>query len=266
MTRVQSKIAVVTGGASGIGRATATLLSEEGATVVIADINSSLGKATAAEIPGAVFVEHDAGEETSWQDLAREVIERYGHMDILVNNAAITGVEGPIADPETTSVANWRAIQRVNLEGVFLGCKTAIAVMKVRGGGAIVNVSSSGAIIPSPMNTPYGAAKAGVLNLTITVAIHCAVKGYGIRCNAVLPGGTRTPMMANLIDSLDKAAQIKSSVPAAAFTKGSAAFGRLAEPRELANAIVFLASDDASFVNAELFVVDGGLRWPTMLA
>ncbi|HVW67887.1 MAG TPA: SDR family oxidoreductase [Steroidobacteraceae bacterium] len=265
MARLKGKIAVVTGGASGIGLATSALMAEEGAIVVMADINHVKGEAAAKATPNAVFLAHDAGEEESWQRLIREVLDRFGRLDILVNNAAISGVEGPMADPESTTVANWRAIQRVNLEGVFLGCKHAIAAMKSRGGGAIVNVSSGGAIIPSPLNTPYGAAKAGVLNLTITVAIHCAVKSYGIRCNAVLPGGTRTPMLLGLFETVAAGTGARAKDVEQGFAQ-KAGLGRLAEPREIANAIVFLASDEASYINAELLVVDAGRRWPTLLA
>ncbi len=265
MARVQGKIAVITGGASGIGRATAALMSAEGATVVIADINRAQGEAAAQSIERATFVLHDAAEEASWKALTAYVLERFGRIDILVNNAAITGIDGPMADPENTSVENWRAVHRVNLEGVFLGCKYGIASMKNRGGGSIVNMSSGGAIVPSPMNTPYGAAKAGVLNLTITVAIHCAVKKYGIRCNAVLPGGTRTPMLLSLFETLAKQSGASPSDVQAGFEKNFGG-GRLAEPREIANAVLFLASDDASYINAELLVVDAGSRYPTFLA
>jgi len=265
MSRVHAKIAVITGAASGIGQATARLMAEEGARVVVADIDRAKGEASAREVNAAAFIEHDAGDEASWERLMREVLQRFGRLDILVNNAAIPGVGTSIADPETTTVETWRAVQRVNLEGVFLGCKHAIAAMKSRGGGAIVNVSSGGAIIPSPMNTPYGAAKAGVLNLTITVASHCAVRRYGIRCNAVLPGGTRTPMMLGLLETLAHQSGAGATELEAAFA-GSGGIGRLAEPREIAQAIVFLASDEASYINAEMLVVDGGFRWPTLLA
>lgn len=265
MARLKDKIAIVTGGASGIGKATSELFAAEGASVVIADVNAKTGADIAAAIPNALFIAHDAGEEDSWKTLMAEVLNRFGRVDVLVNNAAITGIAGSTADPETTTVENWRAIHRVNSEGVFLGCKHAIAAMKGRGSGSIVNISSGGAIIPSPMNTPYGAAKAGVLNLTITIAIHCAVKGYGIRCNAVLPGGTRTPMLMGLFETMSgnngpNAAEIEN-----AFARHQT-MRRLADPREIANAILFLASDESSYVNAEFLVVDGGARYPTMLA
>jgi 3(or 17)beta-hydroxysteroid dehydrogenase len=264
MNRVADKVAVVTGAGSGIGQATAALLSEEGARVIIAEIDRERGAKAAAAIHGALFIEHDAGEEPSWERLTQAVLERFGRMDILVNNAAITGLHGPIADPETTTVENWRAVQRVNLEGAFLGCKHAIAAMKGRGGGSIVNISSAGCLIPSPMNTAYGAAKAGVLNLTITVGVHCAVKKYGIRCNAVLPGGVRTPMFLGLFQTLaEKTGARAEDVEAEFAARGG--MGRFAEPREIANAILFLASDESSYVNAEMLVVDAGSRWPTFL-
>ena len=265
MNRLKDKITIVTGGASGIGKATAELFSEEGATVVISDINPSQGKITASSIPNATFFEHDAGDEDSWKALMAHVLDRHGRLDVLVNNAAIPGIDGPTADPETTTVENWRAIHRVNSEGVFLGCKHAIAAMKGKGYGSIVNISSEGAVIPSPMNTPYGAAKAGVLNLTITVAIHCAVKRYGIRCNAVLPGGTRTPMLLGLFETLSKTTGTNAADVETTFAHNHL-LRRLATPREIANAILFLASDESSYVNAEFLAVDGGSHYPTMLA
>jgi len=266
MGRVANKVVVITGAASGIGRATAALMSQEGAHVVVADVNRTQGEEASASIPRAVFMEHDAGDERSWERLIQAVLGRFGRMDILVNNAAITGTHGPTGDPETTTVENWRAIQRVNLEGVFLGCKHAIAAMKTRGGGSIVNISSGGAIIPSPTNTAYGAAKAGVLNLTITVAIHCAVKKYGIRCNAVLPGGVRTPMMLGLFETVARQTGTRAVDVEAGFASRVGGLGRLAGPEEIARAILFLASDEASYVNAEMLVVDSGSRWPSFLA
>lgn len=265
MNRLKHKIAIVTGGGSGIGLAIAERFAAEGAAVVIAEIDAGRGAEAAAGIGGGLFVEHDAGSEDSWKLLMAQVLERYGRVDVLVNNAAIFGRDGPMADPEHTTVENWRAIQRVNLEGTFLGCKHAIAAMKGRGGGSIVNMSSAGAIVPSPMNAPYGAAKAGVLNLTITVAMHCAVKGYGIRCNAVLPGGTRTRMLLNLFETLGRATGTSSGEAEAAFAEQSP-LRRLAEPAEIANAVLFLASDEASYITAELLTVDGGGHYPMKLA
>lgn len=264
MARLRDKVAIITGGASGIGSTTAELFAQQGAAVVVADVNERDGAEVAARLAGASFRVHDAGDEASWEGLMAYVLDRYGHVDILINNAAITGIDGPVADPETTTVENWRAVHRVNSEGVFLGCKHAIAAMKNRG-GSIVNVSSGGAIIPSPMNTPYGAAKAGILNLTITVAIHCATRGYGIRCNAVLPGGTRTPMLLGLFDSLVQAKGANAADIEREFAQHQT-LHRLAEPGEIANTILFLASDEASYVNAEFLVVDGGGRYPTMLS
>jgi len=263
--RLAGKIAIITGAGSGIGQATSEMFAREGASVIIADINQESGATAAAAVSGASFIEHDAGDEGSWKSLMAEVLGQHGRLDVLVNNAAITGDGGPLADPETTTIENWRAIHRVNAEGVFLGCKHAIAAMKGQGGGSIINISSFGAITPSPMNTPYGAAKAGVLNLTITVAIHCAVKGYGIRCNAVLPGGTRTPMLLELFETLAEQTGADAAGVEAEFARHQL-LGRLASTADIANAILFLASDESAYVNAEQLVVDGGARYPTILS
>ena len=265
MGRVKGKSAIVTGAASGIGRATAILLANEGVKVIVADIDDDGGAAVADEIGGeAVFVHHDVSNEDSWISINGGTVERFGGLDILVNNAAISGTDGPMADPENTTVENWLAIHRVNSLGTVLGCKHAIPAMRESGGGSIVNVSSRAALIPSP-SVAYGAAKAGVTNLTMTVAMYCASKGDNIRCNAVYPGGTRTPMLEGLFDLLAQKNGVTADEVAADYGRALPA-GRLAKPEEIANAILFLASDESSYVNAEQLVVDGGARYPNFLA
>ena len=266
MGRVEGKSVIVTGSASGIGRATALLLATEGARVVVADVNREQGAEAAAESGnGALFMELDVSDENNWKTVIGDTVSGFGGLDVLVNNAGISGDDGPVADPENTTVDNWLAIHKVNALGPFLGCKHAIPAMRENGSGSIVNISSAGALIPSPMNTPYGSAKAGLTNLTITVAIHCAVKGDNIRCNAVYPGGTRTPMLQGLFEVLAQKAGTSADEVADSWG-GGLPLGRLADPKEIANAILFLASDESSYVNAEQLVVDGGRRYPTLLA
>lgn len=266
MGRVAGKVAIVTGAASGIGRETARLLAAEGSQVVFTDINDVDGVVAAQETGhGAVFMAHDISSEDDWLAVISATLRNYGRLDILVNNAAISGGSGPFLDPEHATVEAWMTIHRVNSLGPFLGCKHAIPAMRDSGGGSIVNVSSAGALIPSPMNTPYGAAKAGLVNLTISVAIHCAVKGYGIRCNAVYPGATSTAMLGGLFETLAAATGVTAGEVAEQFA-GQLPLGRLATPREIANAILFLASDESSYVNADHLVVDGGSRYPVLLA
>jgi 3(or 17)beta-hydroxysteroid dehydrogenase len=266
MGRVAGKVAIVTGAASGIGRETARLLAAEGSQVVLTDINDAVGETAAQETGhGAVFMAHDISREDNWLSVISATLRNYGRLDILVNNAAISSGSSPLLDPEHTTVEAWMTIHRVNSLGPFLGCKHAIPAMRDSGGGSIINVSSAGALVPSPMNTPYGAAKAGLVNLTITVAIHCAVKGYGIRCNAVYPGATRTAMLEGLFVTLAAETRVTPEEVAEQFA-GQLPLGRLATPREIANAILFLASDESSYVNADHLVVDGGARYPTLLA
>lgn len=245
MHRVEGKVAIVTGAASGIGRATAVLLAREGAQVIITDINAQGGNES-VELAGhgAVFMPLDVASEDAWKT-------------VIGNDSG--------AGPEDTSVEKWLAIHRVTALGPFLGCKHAIPAMRQGGGGSIVNISSAGALIPSPMETAYGMAKAGVTNLTITVAIHCAMRGNKIRCNAIYPGGTRTPMLEGLFETLAKQMGITADQVATNFGKNFP-IGRLAQPEEMANAVLFLASDESSYVTAAQLVVDGGARYPTFLA
>ncbi len=267
MKRLEGKVAVVTGAASGIGRKTAHLFASEGAQVILTDINEQGGKDAAAEAgSNTLFLRHDVSSEDDWQRVISDTLAQFDKLDVLVNNAAITGEFGEAADPENVTVENWEKIQRVNALGPLLGCKHGIAAMRKRGGGSIVNVSSAGALIPSPMDTPYGMAKAGVTNLTLSVAMHCAVNGYGIRCNAVYPGGTRTPMLERLLEAI--AADVDASVDEMATEWGrkNVPLGRLAQPQDIAFAILYLASDESAYVTAEQLVVDGGSRYPTFLA
>ena len=275
--RLDGKIAIVTGGAQGIGAAIVATFLREGARVIISDINEAAGQAAAGKAgANADFIQHDVASEDDWRRVIGDTVSQFGGLDILVNNAAITGdgvagQDGPVADPENTTIENWRAIHRVNAEGPFLGCKHAIPAMRDSGGGSIVNISSGGALIPSPMNTPYGAAKSGLRNLTITVAIHCGLKGYNIRCNAVFPGATRTAMLEGLFEVLAAEAQEAGQVGVTAKDVASewgkqSPLGRLAEPEDIANAVLFLASDESSYITAEELVVDGGSRYPTFLS
>lgn len=245
MGRVQDKIAIVTGGASGIGRATSLLLGREGATVVVADLDEAGGQKTAEEIGApSIFVRHDVTEEAAWQSLIADTVQRFGRLDVLVNNAGIV-IPGTV---ENTSLEDWRKIQAVNSEGVFLGCKHAIPALTVSGGGSIVNISSVAALVGTPAYAAYAASKGAVRSLTQTVAVHCARQKNGVRCSSVHPGGIDTPMVRNL-------AGAQQPAPRAA----GGAMPPLGQPEDIANMVLYLASDESRLVNGAAMVVDGGM-------
>ncbi len=249
MSELSGQVAIVTGGASGIGAAAVVLLAQAGATVVTADVQPA-----AKDAPGR-FMQHDVASEAAWKVLLADVLGREGRLDILVNNAGISGGWGNI---ETTTVEQWRRTEAINSEGVFLGCKYAIEGMKKTGPdkpaskGSIVNVSSVAGLIGSAGPAAYTASKGAVRLLSKSVALYCAEKQYGIRCNSVHPGGVDTPIFNPLWQAMghDKGkATIGSHHP----------IGRMAEPQDLGEMILWLASDRSSFVTGAEFVADGGL-------
>ncbi len=242
------QVAIVTGGASGIGAAAASLLEAAGATVIVADIqpaNDSAGR----------FVTLDVASEEAWKSLLADVLAQEGRLDILVNNAGISGGSGTL---ETTTVEQWRKIEAINSEGVFLGCKYAIEGMKKTGPakpasrGSIVNISSIAALVGSAGPMAYTASKGAVRLLTKSVALHCAEQKYGIRCNSVHPGGVDTPIFNPLW-------QMVGREQGKAFIGLSHPIGHMAEPAELGELILWLASERSSFVTGAEFVADGGL-------
>ena len=249
MGRLQDKIALITGGASGIGRAAAHLFAEEGATVVIADRDEAAARAAVAAIGGrASFQRLDVTAEDRWIAVTDALVRDRGRLDILINSAGVSLLK----DIETTTLDEWRVLMAVNLDGTFLGCKHAVRVMKERG-GSIVNMSSVAGLIGSGFLAAYCASKGGVRLLTKSVALHCARKGYAIRCNSVHPSFADTPMLEGMV-----AAARNPDKLAASFT-AAAPLGRLAQPIEVARTILFLASDESVFTTGAELVVDGGL-------
>ncbi|HTH32763.1 MAG TPA: glucose 1-dehydrogenase [Xanthobacteraceae bacterium] len=249
MGRLQDKIALITGGASGIGRAAAHLFAEEGATVVIADRDEAAARAAVAAIGGrASFQRLDVTAEDRWIAVTDALVRDRGRLDILINSAGVSLLK----DIETTTLDEWRVLMAVNLDGTFLGCKHAVRVMKERG-GSIVNMSSVAGLIGSGFLAAYCASKGGVRLLTKAVALHCARKGYNIRCNSVHPSFADTPMLEGMV-----AAARNPDKLAASFT-AAAPLGRLAQPIEVARTILFLASDESVFTTGAELVVDGGL-------
>ena len=187
MSRVAGKVILVTGAGSGIGRATAKLLADEGATVIVSDINQPGGLETVQQIGGkARFLLQDTAQEIDWKRCIDDIMAREGRLDGLVNNAGIAGPSPSTFENET--VEQWQKMLSINVQGVFLGCKHGVPAMRTSGGGSIVNLSSLAAFLGTPNLSAYGASKGAVRQFTKTVAIDCARKGYKVRCNSVHPG------------------------------------------------------------------------------
>ena len=245
---VDGKIALVTGAASGIGRASALALAREGARVVVSDIDVAGGEATGRQIVEeggeAFFHRADVSEERDVAGLVAACLDTFGGLDCAHNNAGIAGGLGPLHEIELEA---FEKTLRVNLTGVFLCMKHEIPVMAAAGAGAIVNTASGSGLIATPGLSPYCASKHGILGLTKTAAVENAKRG--VRVNAVLPGSTRTPMLeASLAMGTEIEKMIRANQPG----------GRFGRPEEIAEAVVWLCSDRASFVSGESMLVDGG--------
>ena len=251
--RVSGKVVLITGGASGIGLASAEACAREGAVVVITDVNAEEGalqaNRLAADGLNVEFLRQDASSEADWRRVVDDILGRHGRLDVLVNNAGIA----VIASIEQETLEGWRRTQAVNMEGVFLGTREAIRAMKERG-GSIINISSIEGIVGEPRVPAYNASKGGVRLLTKSVALYCAGQGYGIRVNSVHPGYVGTLLVANALGALppDEAAALQTDL------LGRIPLGRFGEPREIANVVLFLASDESSYMTGSELVVDGG--------
>ena len=244
--RLAGKVAVVTGGASGIGLATARRFAAEGATVVIADFHAMSGAAAAAEVDG-LFVQVDVSDEAQVNALFATVNETYGSVDIAFNNA---GISPPDDDSiETTELPAWQNVQDVNLKSVYLCCRAALRYMVVQQSGSIINTASFVAVLGSATSQiSYTASKGGVLAMSRELGVQFARQG--IRVNALCPGPVNTPLLQELFAKDEERAQRRLvHIPT----------GRFAEPEELAAAVAFLASDDSSFITGSTFLVDGGI-------
>jgi 3(or 17)beta-hydroxysteroid dehydrogenase len=260
-TRLAGKVALVTGGARGIGSAVAKLLAEQGAQVVASDLNADEGTKAAAAI-GARFLQGDVSNEHDWIRLVGIIRSEFGQLHVLVNNAGSEGIPGARKDPEGTAVEDWDGIFAINCRGTFLGCKHGVPLIAASGGGSIVNLSSVAALVPVPFIAAYGAAKAAVQHLSTTVALHCARSGYRIRCNSVHPGQVRTPMLNTLFERWASeqgvptervADQVRAGIPLGAFQ----------EPLDIAHLVAFLASEESRYITGQALVVDGGFTLVT---
>lgn len=255
--RVKGKVALITGGASGIGRACALRLAEEGAVVVLTDLQDDLGTRTLADIAAAggsaEYLHHDVTLEDAWIDVIAGVRDRHGRLDVLVNNAGI-GIAASIVE---MTLDDWRRQQAVNLDGVFLGIKHGIPLLRDSGGGTIINVSSVAGIKGSPMLAAYNATKGGVRLLTKGVALECAQSGWKIRVNSVHPGVIDTPiwaapgaaLLAGGANAVDIDAMAEATVP----------WGHVGRPADIANGVLFLASDESAYMTGTELIIDGGV-------
>jgi 3(or 17)beta-hydroxysteroid dehydrogenase len=250
MPRLLNKHTLVTGGARGIGAAIARAFVDEGAVVTIADSDSETGAATAAAI-GADFVHLDVSSEADW--LALEA--SHPAMDVVVNNAGITGFEaGPAAhDPEHATLAEWHRVHAVNLDGVFLGCRYAIRVMRAKGSGAIINMSSRSGLVGIAGAAAYASSKAAIRNHSKSVALYCAAQGLAIRCNSIHPAAILTPMWEAMLGTgPDREAKMAAMV-------ADTPMRRFGTVEEVAAIAVLLASDEAAYMTGSEIMLDGGL-------
>lgn len=252
MGRVDGKVALITGGRRGLGKASAIMLAREGAKVAISDRKEEGADAVINEITKgggeAIFILQDVTKEEDWKRTIAAVLERFGKLDILVNNAGV-GVGKNI---EEVTLEQWRWVMSVNLDGVFLGTKYGIEAMKKTGGGSIINMSSIEGIIGDRRLAAYDASKGGVRIFTKSAALHCAKAKYNIRVNTVHPGFIDTPMVAGFLKAQEDPVAARKALEALH------PLGHLGEPNDVAYAVLYLASDESKFATGSELVVDGG--------
>jgi len=255
MRRLKNKTALITGAARGIGEATAKLFAQEGAIVIVTDILDRQGQIVVENIGEKAIYHHlDVRHEKDWQTIMDFIKKKYRHLDVLVNNAGVTGLEvsGFAHDPEYLSLDAWQDVHDVNLRGTILGCKYAISLMK-KNGGSIINISSRSGIVGIPRASAYASSKAAVRNHTKTVALYCAEENYPIRCNSIHPAAILTPLWDAMFGKGKKRkemiAQIEKSIP----------MGKMGEPLDVAYAALYLASEESKYMTGSELHVDGGI-------
>jgi len=248
MGRVDGKVALITGAASGLGSADAAVLAREGATVVLTDVNESAGEAAAESIRGAggnaAFLALDVSDEEQWRQVISHIKSEQGRLDVLVNNAGFV----IMGTPEDCSLEAFRKQNAVMSEGVFLGCKHALPLMHESGGGSIINMSSIASHLGYPIFFAYSAAKGAVRAMSKAIAVHCQMSGYKIRVNSLHPGAIDTPMIDQTASELglDNKQDVSPVVG-------------LGQPEDVANIVLFLASEESRFVNGTEIVIDNAL-------
>ncbi len=253
MDRVKNKVAIVTGGASGLGKSSAILLAREGAKIVITDLDEDHGNEVVTSIKDnggeAIFIRQDVSKEDEWENIIKTTIKTFGKLHILANSAGI-GVGGNV---EEITLADWRKLMSINLDGSFLGTQYGIKAMKKTGeGGSIINFSSIEGLIGDPNLPAYNASKGGVTLFTKSAALHCAKQGYGIRVNSIHPAYIWTPMVENYLKASgnveDGRKMLDSLHP----------IGHMGEPDDIGYGVVYLASDESKFMTGAELVIDGG--------
>ncbi|MCT4617571.1 MAG: glucose 1-dehydrogenase [Candidatus Gracilibacteria bacterium] len=248
--KLKNKIALITGGAAGIGEAIAREFSNSGATVIIADINLEAGKKLEQELENSYFIKLDVTNETAWQSAFKEIIDKYGRVDILVNNAGILGNNFGPQDPENATLESWQLVHKINLESVFLGCKYFLQNnRKVGGEGNIINMASRSGIVGVPNISAYASTKAAIRNHTKSVALYACGQGLKVRCNCLNPASIMTAMW----DKEDEK-RLSKDIP----------MKRFGTPNEVAKACVFLASEDSSYITGSEINIDGGVLAGTL--
>ena len=252
MARVAGKVALVTGAASGMGRADAIALANEGARVVVADLNEAAGQAVVDEIgDSAVFMRLDVTSEAGWEQVIADTVARFGGLHILVNNAGLM-LLGSIVD---TTLEDFRKTSAVNTEGVFLGCKHAVPAIASSGGGSIINMSSVAAMQGMSFVAAYSASKGAVRALTKSVAMYCKEQKNKVRCNSIHPDGVKTPMVVKVATGQETATREEIEK----VTRGT----NMCEPEDIANLVLYLASDESGFINgAEMLIDDAATITP----
>lgn len=254
--KLTAKVALVTGAAQGIGAAIARRFVQEGCFVYVTDINDALGTALARSLgEHAGYLRLDVRSEGDWQCVTQQVLAFRGRLDVVVNNAGITGFEqGAVPhDPEHARLEDWHAVHRTNLDGVFLGCKYAIRAMRQTGTGSIINISSRSGLVGIPGAAAYASSKAAVRNHTKTVALYCAEQGLKVRCNSIHPAAILTPMWEPMLGTDagrdERMAALVQDTP----------LRRFGMPEEVAAVALLLACDEATYVTGSEFNIDGGL-------
>jgi 3(or 17)beta-hydroxysteroid dehydrogenase len=244
MGKMDGKVALVTGGASGLGAEDARVLAREGAKVVITDVQDELGAQVAAEIPGCIYLHHDVRDEARWAEVVKETIDTFGRLDTLVNNAGLV----KFGTVEDLSYADFKLQTEVMLDGTFLGCRAAIPYMTKGGGGAIINMASVAGLKGISTIPAYTAAKAGIIGMTRSIAIHCQEQKYAIRVNSIAPGGIVTPMTA----------QALAQLPADSAGLDQINNLGMGQPADVANMVLYLASEDGRHITGTNIVIDNG--------